>query len=241
MTTKSAVLAAPTTETKEAPPATCLVLFELDHLVGHTRRAAYEVLKSILNEKSIEISPVQFARYCLAAKPEFYMEAIQEAVGAKKLSTRKLVEDVTNGISLHLTSSNLTLPPSLKKLLEKTREKGGRAVALTILPEAIRNNLSSRLGLAELGVTLTPCDQVDAHWPRADSWLKLVKEHNLSTMKAVALTTSASSCRSALTSGCRVVVVPDEFTSFQDFGGARLIADTIEDLKADEVLELVSV
>ena len=57
--------------------------------------------------------------------------------------------------------------------------------------------------------------------------------------KALAIATSATSCRSALTSGCRVVVVPDEFTSFQDFGGARIIAEKLEDLNLDDALELV--
>jgi beta-phosphoglucomutase-like phosphatase (HAD superfamily) len=240
MSAKSAPIAPAAPETKEHAPANFLVLIELDHLVGQTRRASFEVLKNILGEKGISLSPVQFSRFCLAAKPEFFMEALQEAVGAKKLSTRKLVEDVTAGIQLHLASSALSLSPGLRKLLDRTREKGGRVVALTVLPETIRNNLMSRLGLADLGVSLCAFDQVDAHWPRADSWLKLVKENNLSPIKAVAIATSAHACRSALTAGCRVVVVPDEFTVFQDFGGARMIADTLEDLKADEVLELVN-
>lgn len=238
MTTKLAPAPVAAPEKKDAPPS-CLILLELDHLVGHTRKAAFEVLKSILEEKGLSISATQFARYCQASKPEFYMEAVQNAVGAKKLSTKKLVEDVSNGIALHLASSTITLHPTLRKLLEKTREKGGRVVGLTTLPEAIRNNLSSRLGLADLGVTLSAFENVESNWPRADSWLKIVKEHGVSTMKALAIATSATSCRSALTSGCRVVVVPDEFTAFQDFGGARIIAEKLEDLNLDDALELV--
>jgi beta-phosphoglucomutase-like phosphatase (HAD superfamily) len=215
MTTKAVAATAPATpiaaaEKKEVAPS-CVVLFELDQLIGHARKAAYEVLKSILDEKGIAFAPVQFSRHCLASRPDFYIEEVQNAVGAKKLSTKKLIEDVSNGIALRMASSNLTLPGPLKKLFEKTRDKGGRVVALTLLPEAIRNALSTRLGLADLGVTLAPFEHHEANWPRADLWLKLVKENGVSTLKSVALATSATACKSALTAGCRVVVIPDEF------------------------------
>ena len=85
------------------------LMFELEYLAADARVATFQTLKGILKEREIAFTQAQFSRLCLSSTPAFFMEAVQEAVGARKLSTRKLVEDVGNGVAMHLADGKLSL------------------------------------------------------------------------------------------------------------------------------------
>ena len=42
----------------------------------------------------------------------------------------------------------------------------------------------------------------------------------------------------ALTAGAACIVVPDDYTAFQDFGGAVLVLDKLADEKPDAILDM---
>lgn len=213
------------------------ILFELDNLIGNARYAAFEVLSGILKEKNITFTGPEFARYCLFSKPQFYIEAVQEAVGAKKLSTTKLIEDVENGIGLHLNSSKPDLPDGLKKILEKAGPRGIQFAAVSCLPQKILNALTSRLDLESLGIKLFTFQDVDRHFPRADAWLRVAKEMEVDPRSCLVLGTSQYACKSALTAGMRTVAIPDPLTGFQDYGGALMVVDNLDEIDLDELFE----
>ena len=91
--------------------------------------------------------------------------------------------------------------------------------------------------LDEKGVDLYAYGCRDAVFPRADTWLKVAKAMSKSPRQCVAVVSSKAACKSALSSGIRCIVVPDSFTTFQDFGGADGVYDSFEDIPVDEVLD----
>ena len=44
----------------------------------------------------------------------------------------------------------------------------------------------------------------------------------------------------ALTAGATAIALPDAYTAFEDFTGAKIILDSLGDMTAKELLELVS-
>jgi len=215
------------------------LLFELEFIVGNARRAAYDTLRGILEEKSIAFPEVVFSRVCTSSPPEHYIEAVQDAVGARKLSTRKLIEDVTNGILLSMSSSSLRVPDAIRKILETAKERGTQLAALTTLPESVYKILLEKAGLSSLGIVVRSFEQPDESWPRADTWLMLSKDVGCPIGHCLAMVSSSRSNRAALTAGMRSVAFPDVYTRYQDFGGAHLVVEDQTAFNIDELFELV--
>jgi beta-phosphoglucomutase-like phosphatase (HAD superfamily) len=224
---------------EEEPVQKHAVIFELENLVGNARLAAFDVLKGILNEKNMEFEAPLFSRYCLYSKPEYYVEQVQEAVGAKKLSTRKLIEDVENGIGLHLTSSNVEVPAGLKKIIQYAFDKDIVVAAVSSLSQNVYKSLLAKLGLEEQGIRMFHFAEVDRNFPRADAWLRVAKELELDPRNCLVLGTSQYSCKSALTAGMRCAAVPDSLTCFQDYGGAYTIIDEIDEVDPATLFEYI--
>ena len=75
-------------------------------------------------------------------------------------------------------------------------------------------------------------------FPRADDWLKMLKQCGKERCTLVAVVSSQVACKGALTAGAACIAVPDQFTSFQDFSGAKLVLDSLSDEKPDALLDL---
>jgi len=233
-------VAEPDAEVAEAPaPRRYAVIFELENLVGNARLAAFEVLKGILNEKDIKFEAPEFSRHCLFSGPEYYVEQVQEAVGAKKLSTRKLIEDVESGIGLHLTSANVEVPAGLKKIIQYAFDQDIVVAGVSSLPGNVYKSVTAKLGLEEQGIRLFHFESVDRNFPRADAWLKVAKELEIDPRSCLVLGTSQYSCKSALTAGMRCAAIPDDLTSFQDYGGAYAIIDDINEADPQALFDFI--
>ncbi|MBT8045572.1 MAG: hypothetical protein KJN67_00270, partial [Pontiella sp.] len=93
-------------------------------------------------------------------------------------------------------------------------------------------------GLDALGVELIVPDEVKESFPRADDWLKILKQCDKEHATLVAVVSSQIACKGALTAGAACIVVPDEYTVFQDFSGAKMVLDSLADEKPDAILDL---
>ncbi|MFO1522358.1 MAG: HAD family hydrolase [Kiritimatiellia bacterium] len=165
------------------------LMFELEYLAADARVATFQTLKGILKEREIPFTQAQFSRLCLSSTPAFFMEAVQEAVGARKLSTRKLVEDVGNGVAMHLADGKLSLSANLKKVLVTAKDRGVLLTAITALGEQAQA-LVAKLGLDTLGVKLLCFEANEKGFPRADLWLKAAKETGVPARNCLSLVTS---------------------------------------------------
>jgi len=213
------------------------VLFELEGIAGSGREATYEVLKSILGEQGIPITPVHISRFCLRSAPEQYMEDLLEAVSASRQSANKLAEDARSGIAMQLSQKTNSLPDPITNLLKAVGDQGIPIAALTALPKATAEALMENLGMNSLGVQLFVAEQTDdEHFPRADSWLKIAKALNRSPFHCGVIASTHAASKSALSAGMRCVAIPDHFTAFEDFSGANVIIEEISQANTDEML-----
>jgi hypothetical protein len=97
-----------------------------------------------------------------------------------------------------------------------------------------------KTGLSELGADLVAMDSTDPIFPRADHWLRILKQRGQEEIPAIAIVASRAACKGALTAGATCIALPDAYTAYEDFTGAKVVLDTLGDLPAKELLDLVS-
>ncbi|MBN1269928.1 MAG: HAD hydrolase-like protein [Kiritimatiellae bacterium] len=223
----------------QTPEPLFAVLIELEGVAFNGRKAAYELLRDALKEQRIDFSPTHFSRHCLLAAPDFYVANLLEALGAKKTSAEKFIEDIKSGLDMFYASSQVKLDKHVLHVIEEARKRNIAVGVLSALPRETASMLMSRLGLKEQGGQLFTFDDVEAEYPRADTWLKIAKAMSKSPRACVVFAGDAQSCRAALAAGMHCVALPDEFTAFQDFGGADMVLDDLGEMAPGELLDAV--
>ena len=209
-----------------------VVLFELESLALAGRKRLYDLLKKALAAAGVQVTPALFSRYGLAASAEFAVAGLLEGAGGKG-DAAKIGADVAETFAADLAEKVEVVSPVVK-LIQAALKKGCAVGAVSALPEERAQAVLARLDLGG-DVKLAAHKPTEAVYPRADTWVKLLKSACKSTVPAVAVVSSAASAKAALAAGLRCIVVPDEFTGHQDFGGADLIVDSVADLSPAEV------
>lgn len=216
-------------------PSRAAFIFEFDHLVVGLREVSFDVMKSIYDD--VELTPVHYSRFALNEGPHKTIEALQSTLGVRKGQPKKVSEELTAGIKMYLESGNVSVSDELRDVVVQARELDMRVMAMTALPIQPREALSAQLDLPGLGIELMPFSTSYEPAPRADNWLKLIKEDEISGPASISLTTSMQAAKSSLTASIPSVVCPDRFTEFQDFGGARAVVSSLREIRLDELLE----
>ncbi|MFC1453170.1 hypothetical protein ACFLSJ_07515 [Verrucomicrobiota bacterium] len=215
------------------------VVIELEAVAVDGRRMLYEAMKEAIGDKEIDLSPYVFSRLCLDCSHRDSVSAVFEASGKKYRAEDRVVERMLQGVREMLAKPVPQIRPDARQLLLSAAAQGRSLGALSYLGKTEAAALAGNLGLDELGVHVLsyPCD--DKPFPSVDGWLTLAREVGVTATGCVAVTTSSIACRSALAAHMWAVVVPDDFTAFQDFGGADFVADTLDEEAIQRTLALL--
>lgn len=217
--------------------ATHALIFELEYVAAAKRRVEFEAIKTALSSKGVELTPISFARSEMSPLSRAAITAILLQEGKKADAIEKAVAAVDKEVETWC-ESGAELNKGLEKLIKAVQERGIPVLTFTALPEPTARKLMATLGLDEMGVALVIPDEVKDSFPRADSWLKMLKKCDKEDATLVAVVSSQIACKGALTAGAACIVVPDEFTAFQDFSGAKMVLDSLDDVKPSEILDL---
>ena len=213
------------------------LLFELENLAVVGRPATFDLLKSILGDRKVELLPAVFSRYCLYSSPAQYIPELLEVLDAKKLSADKVIDDLESGLARFYSSKQAVLCAGLKSLFEQALKADVPVAGLSLLSSDAAEALMAKLGLSDMDIELFSFEEVgDEVCPRADTWMKVAKSMSKESRRCVALVSSAASCKAAMSAGMRCVVVPDDFTVFQDFSGAEMVIDSFEDCDPEKLV-----
>ena len=227
-------------EQETAPKAeatfTHALLIELDYVAVSLRPIEFEAIKRGIEPKGIELTQAAFCRSPLSPNHRTAVTDILKASGNKADAIEKAVGEVNKSVATFC--ANESEPnAALTKLVKAAQARGVAVFAYSALNEIDSSALLTRLGLDDLGVELIlPEDQRET-FPRADDWLKMLKQVGIENKTIVAVVSSQLACKGALTAGAAVIVIPDEYTYFQDFSGAAFVLDQLSDKKPDELLD----
>jgi beta-phosphoglucomutase-like phosphatase (HAD superfamily) len=230
------------TETKPAEKkvqAREVLFFELEYVAVNGRQLMFDALKHVMKSKDIEVTPALFARYGLSPRPGSAVAAMIQASG-RNLTTGDQLTAQAEELVLKAFSENAVFNADLPAIIKAAQERNIQVAALSAWPEAVARELMKKTGLDALGVDLVAMDSADPIFPRADHWLRILKQRGQEEIPAIAIVASRAACKGALTAGATCIAVPDAYTAFEDFTGAKLVLDTLGDLSAKELLDVVS-
>jgi len=215
------------------------VLFELENVALAGRRIAYEILDKLFEDKGAKLTPALFSRFCLDTAPAQFIPKLLEVLDKSKSSPEKLLASFTEQRWKVLGSTKAQASPVLRDLLKSLADRGALLGALTEITDGDPAKRLGKMGLSAPALTVLPVPTDEKTVPTADAWLKLAKTLSASSSACIAIVTSAASAKAAISAGMRCVVVTDEFTAFQDFGGADYVAETLDADTVTGILELL--
>lgn len=225
-------------KTDQEQPQTA-VLLELENVAVNGRQIIYDVFKSVLADKTMKLTPLMFSRYCLDPSSKDFLQALLEVMGKKRLSHEKLLAEITQGIKLSFTDGTVKLESGFKKVLKRATEHNTLVGVLSGLDEETARQLMTKLGLDNMAANLFSYASEDRNFPTSDAWLKLAKNLSIPPYMCIVVATGSASCRAALSGGMKCVVVPDKFTSFQDFSGTDYMIDVLNDAAVEQIFALL--
>lgn len=218
------------------PTKAFMLIFELEQLALAGRKILFDVMKDKLGEHKLHLTLPLFAKFCSYSSPRLYLQEILDALKDHKLQADKLGAEIEAEYAQRLLSK-ASINPALSKIIRDAPSKKISVGAISMLPRAAAESLMSKLGLVEQNIQLIAFDNMDKVFPRSDTWMKIAKTASITTRKCLVLATSMIACKSAMAADMQCMAIPDEFTSYQDFGGANMILDKMEDLSPKDVHE----
>lgn len=224
-------------EKKKMPHPERALLFELEYFAVNSRRALYDILKSMFKDLKVDFTIPLYSRYCLLNPPEQVLADLPERLGAGKTDGKKFRVDAINGLNYFLNSGDFEPKEGLEQVIKYAAENNMAIMAVSALSGEQVEKILNELGFSQYGVRYYLYDSKDKTYPGADIWMKAAKEIEVQPRKCITLVSSMESCKSSLTAGMRSLVVPDEFTAFQDFGGANRVLDQLTDMSPKEIFE----
>ncbi|MCF7818648.1 MAG: hypothetical protein K9M54_12290 [Kiritimatiellales bacterium] len=222
---------------EKKPRATHALIFELEYVAAKKRQVEFEAIQGAVKSKGVELTPVLFSRSGMSPLSRAAITDVLKHAGKKADAIEKAVAEVDKAVLAYCEGA-AELDKGLEKLIKATKEMAIPMFAFTALPVDVAKKLMDRLGLSELGVELLIPDEVKASFPRADSWLKMLKKCDKEDATLVAIVSSQTACKGALTAGAACIAVPDEYTAYQDFSGAKMVLESLNDVKPKEILDL---
>ena len=213
------------------------LIFELEYIAAKARAVEFASLKSAVGTKGVELTPVMFSRSGMTPAHRQAVKDVLKQAGKKFDAIEKAVNEVDKTVA-NYCANDAELDAGLAKLIKATQARGIPVIAFSALPEANAKTLMAKLGLDAMGVELLIPEEVKESFPRADDWLKMLKQCDKENATLVAVVSSQVACKGALTAGAACIVVPDEYTVFQDFSGAKMVLDSLADEKPDAILDL---
>jgi len=227
------------TRKKNAPlPMSTGIVFELEKFALPGQRLLFEACQKVLKDKQVALTPVLWSRFGLANSLAQGMVHLLATASKKSLAADKLVREIQDLFFREIARPAVKLNPALNALLTEAAKLNIKIGALSFLPGEQAQALLVHLGLQER-VGLRVMQKAAGSVPTPDCWLMTCKAIGVSARRCVAIVESAVASNAALEAGLRCVVVPDEFTSYQDFGGADMVLEDLKDAHAKDLQALL--
>lgn len=223
----------------ESAAAQNIFLFELEGAALDGRGKLFEAAQGVFKAAGIDLKQQTFARYCVHGSPSHVVEQLVATQGEDKLG-HEAVEKILSAYVQLMRNANHKPAAAFTAVLNDVAKRGIKMAALTVLPEDVARQAMENSGIAAKGVELVLFPENERHFPRTECWLRVPRSYNRSARACIAVAGCRDSGKSALAAGMRCIIVPDQFTSYQDFGGVDAVLDGSEDVAVAELIDAIS-
>lgn len=219
-------------------PVSIGLVFELEKLAIPGQRFLFAACQKALKDKQVSLTPALWSRFGLANSLTQGLGRLLATTDKQSLSADKLARTIQDIFLREITQPAVKLNAALHALFSEAVKLNFKIGTLSLLPDEQAQALLAHLDLRETA-PVCAMQKNNGHAPTPDCWLMTCKAIGIPPRHCVAVVESAVACNAALEAGLRCVVVPDEFTSYQDFGGADLVVEDMKDLHAKDLRALL--
>ena len=221
---------------KEKSNFTHVLLIDLDYVAVNLRKVEFEAIQRGLEPKGISLNKSIFTKSSMSPNHRSTITEILKSFGKKADAIEKAVTEVKKSVASYFDEKN-SLNDGVKELIKSAKDRNVEVKFYSTTGKSLVDRLLINLGLNEDEIEVIIPSEINNIFPKADDWLKMLKQANIEDKTIVAVVSSQLACKGALTAGASCVVVPDEFTEFQDFSGSMFILDKLDNINPDEVLD----
>ena len=218
------------------------VLLEWETVVLRGRKEVFTLLEQSLKKAGVEgFGHIPFCRACQVLQPELLVPAVLRDLNADEDVAAKVTEDLKKVLTAYYTAEGTKLAPGIKEFVQRALDGNFAVGFVSLRPAEEVKELAARAGLdSEKLTVLNGAEGAGPDYPDAKTWMLAAKECGCLPRACVAVAGSAKGCNGALTAAMRCIAVPDEFTDYQDFGGAEYVLDSLKTCDPGDLKALLS-
>lgn len=213
--------------TPESSISQQILVFELEGAAIDGRAKLFDAAKSVFKAAGAKLNDGQFARFCTQSSVPAVIEKLISEYGGEKVddaAAEKIFREYAASFS-----KNVHVHPLFTEVIEEASKRGLKAFAISSLPEDAARAALKASGLSKHNVSLHVFPSEERHFPRVDCWMKIGREVQRTPRNCIAVAGCRDSGKSALSAGMHSIVIPDQYTSYQDFGGTDAVLENTED------------
>ena len=215
---------------------THVLLIDLDYVVVNLRKVEFQAMQKGLDPKGVELNKAIYTKSSMSPNYRFTIKEILTSLGKKADAIEKAVSEVKKS-AIDFFENNKELNKGVMDLINSATKRNVEVKFYSTMEKSSIDKLLTNLGLDSYNLDVIVPNEINDIFPKADDWLKMLKQANIEDKTIVALVSSQLACKGALTAGASCVVVPDEFTAYQDFSGSKFILDNLSDEKPEVILD----
>lgn len=222
---------------EESDPTEGLI-FDLDTFACNGHDMLFEVLKKAVDKKGDKFTRFYFAKSCISRNLTTLVPELIEEFKLKKVVEEELLEEIKSEYAKALINDSKVIDGVLA-LVKAAQKKEFAIGVFSSLDEESAQLLLEKVGLADADVTLCPYAPRSVNSFIGEHWRRLAVSMDVPPVSCIGVTSDNNSCKAALSAGMRVVVLPTDMSSFQDFGGANMIVDDLSSAVIKNILKLL--
>jgi HAD superfamily hydrolase (TIGR01509 family) len=203
------------------------VLFDLDGTLADTEPLQWQAYRRVLLGFGVDVGIDEYRRHWIAVEggSEYACRTYALPIDAAELRARKAVEYRA------LIAAGVAPRPGAREAVDRL---AGR-VRLAVATNSVRSEVATvlgHLGIADgLDAVVAREDYVAAK-PAGDAYVAAARAVGLPPAACVVVEDTTRGVRAGVAAGCTVVAVPSELTRDNDFAGAAVVLDGLDELTA---------
>lgn len=210
------------------------LVVEWDYVALDGVSRLFKACAEVLKDSGVELSQPLFASKLLGSRLAAGLASIAGVDDGEPLAEK--VQEI------YLTGLAEVVDSPRKEILALAKDMAARGLKIGIVTELSADfvkPLVSGLGLAGAVVVSDTASSVCGFGHK--TWARIPHELGLAEQAGVALVASGASLKGAMAANLGVIAIPAPETSFQDFGGADLVADAFTPAIAEAILAALRV
>lgn len=212
---------------KPAIPTTALFI-ELEAVLLNGHGVLFEALGAALKAEGVGLSSMLFIKYALGRSVNTAVASLARHLALGEDASTRVTEAAWKHV---LSAFGKAAAPRFKNfpaLVEKVRAQGGVVACLSQLPQESAERLVAGLGCGALAVAGRGEGRHEGAFPTGGDWLNLARSLGMRPGACVAVFAGGAGMRAAMAARVRGVAIPDRFSTFQDFGGADYVLESLD-------------